>query len=169
MTDTTSWFDFKAQRAKTMAAWQAASWPDVAAFIGPNAQRFEPTFGKLKPISVERPGKLVLGWCWPAFLFGFAWFLYRKMYAAGISLLLIPIGLSLIFGSAGGGAAGFHVAISMFSKSLYLQHCVAKVGRLKQARAEPAAIVETGGVSIPAGIAGGLILSLALASMLMAP
>jgi hypothetical protein len=45
------------------------------------------------------PGSLVVSWNWPAFFFGCAWALYRKMYLWAVSLLVIAILLNsgLIF------------------------------------------------------------------------
>ena len=49
---------------------------DYASFIGPNAGKYLFNFAKFQSL---RDG-FVATWHWPAFLFGFWWFLYRKMY-----------------------------------------------------------------------------------------
>jgi hypothetical protein len=89
-------------------------------------------------------------------LFGFAWFLYRKMWAFGALLLILPVALFLMFETPG-GQIGLAVAMAMFAKSLYVQHALS---RMDKARARgDAAMLAAGGVSIPGALVGGFIIA----------
>lgn len=158
-------FDFAGQKARTLDLWQRISWDEIAAFIGPNADRFRGAWEGTRAKMDRGRGGIAFGFCLPALLFGFAWFLYRKMWLAGVLLLVLPAALGLLFGS-GGGSAGLAIAVSLFAKSLYVQHAVARIGTLRDEGADDDAIAAAGGVSIAGGAIGGLILAAASAAAL---
>jgi len=158
-------FDFAGQRARTTRLWEAASWDELALFIGPNADRFRGAFEGTRPKMLAGRGGVSFGFCWPALLFSFAWFFYRKMWAAGLALLVIPPALGFFIDSRG-GALGVMIAISLFAKSLYVQHAVWKIGAIREKGGGGEAIAAAGGVSIAGGAVGGLILASAAAATL---
>jgi hypothetical protein len=150
--------DFAGQKARTSRFWHAVSWDELALFIGPNADRFQGAFEGTQPKMLEGGGGIAFGFCWPALLFSFAWFFYRKMWAFGLALLLIPPALAFVLETRGGGL-GVMIAVAMFAKSLYVQHAVAKVGAVREAGGGDDAIAAAGGVSVAGGAVGGIILA----------
>jgi hypothetical protein len=155
-------FDFAAQKERNVARWTDVGWDEVAVFMGPNAERFHGAWSQTRDKVLAGRGGMAFGFCWPAFLFGFAWFFYRRMWLAGQLLIVVPLALALLVDSPG-ASIGTTVAIALFAKSLYAQHAVAKVAAASErsvSEAEPAA---AGGVSIPGAAIGGLILASGLA------
>lgn len=57
----------------------------LAAFIGPRAETYQRKFAQFR----EDPS-FVPTWNWSAALFQSAWFLYRKLYLAAFSFMLVP-------------------------------------------------------------------------------
>jgi hypothetical protein len=153
-------FDFAGQRTRTKRLWEAITWDEVALFAGPNAGSFRGAFERTRPKMLAGHGGVSFGFCWPAFLFSFAWFFYRKMWAAGLALLLVPPALGYFIDSRG-GAIGVLVAISLFAKSLYVQHAVWKIGGVRERGGDDEAVAAHGGVSLAGGAVGGLILAAA--------
>lgn len=62
---------------------------DLAIFVGDNSHIFLPKF---KDIAFK---KTSVTWNWPAFFFGFFYFLYRKCYGVALISAIILIGLSI--------------------------------------------------------------------------
>ena len=147
-------FDFAGQKARSRLLWQRASWDEIALFIGPNADRFHGAWEATRAKIERGRGGIAFGFCLPALLFGFAWFLYRKMWAMGLLLLVLPIALAFMFDSPG-GSIGTTVALALFAKSLYVHHALSK---LDAARAGgEAAQRAAGGVSLAGGLVGAAI------------
>src|SRR4028119_1054183 len=121
MSRTPGLFDFSGQKARNIERWSAIGWDEVASFIGPNAQRFERAWAGTREKMLTGRGGMTFGFCWPALLFGFAWFLYRRMWTMCAVLLVLPVALAFLIASPG-GSIGISVAIAMFAKSLYAQH-----------------------------------------------
>lgn len=148
------------RQAKLIQRLESVSDAEITAFIGPNADRFLPAWHDMKDQATGRK-RFVWRWCWPAFVFGSAWFLYRRMYATAALLLFVPIFLALFtsIGSTGGSSLAAVLAVS--GKTLYVGHAQRKTHKIKEraTSAEEAAakIVRAGGVSIAGGIIGGLI------------
>jgi hypothetical protein len=157
-------FDFAGQKARALDLWQRTSWDEIALFAGPRAESFHGAWEATRAKIASGRGGISFGFCLPALLFGFAWFFYRKMWTAGAMLLVLPAALAFLFGN-GGGSAGLAIAVSLFAKSLYVQHAVAKIGALRDAGAGDEAIEAAGGTSLPGGIVGGLILAAAYGSL----
>lgn len=148
------------KRAEAAALW-AVGWDEVSAFIGPNAERFRGAWDKVRPKALKSGSAVAFAMCWPALLFGFAWFLYRRMWLAGALLLALPFVLGL-FLDVGTGAAGATVAIAAMAKSLYLQHAVTKIAAVRAAGGGEDAIRAAGGVSKVGGIVGGVLWAVVL-------
>lgn len=158
-------FDFAGQRERTKRLWQAVSWEELALFVGPNAERFRDAFERTRPKMLAGHGGVSFGFCWPALLFSFAWFFYRKMWAAGLALLVVPPALGFFIDSRG-GALGVMIAISLFARSLYVQHAVSKIGAVRETGGDDDEVAAAGGVSTAGGAVGGLILAAAGAAAL---
>jgi hypothetical protein len=158
-------FDFAAHKARSLELWRGTSWEEIALFAGPNADRFHRAWEATRAKIESGRGGISFGFCLPALLFGFAWFLYRKMWTVGVMLLVVPVALAFLFDS-GGGSAGVAIAMSLFAKSLYVQHAVAKIGALRDAGAGDEAIAAAGGTSLAGGLVGGLILAAAYGSLI---
>ncbi|WP_380787593.1 DUF2628 domain-containing protein [Sphingomonas sp. R86521] len=154
------------RREATIAAWANSDWDDVARFIGPNAERFASAWEKARTKMTTAGGGLTFTWCWPALFFGFAWFLYRKQWAVGVVLIILPLVIGYFFSvSAGGGAAIF---IAMIAKSTIAQDAVTKIAKIRAAGGGNAEIAAAGGVSVMAGVLGGILLLVELALGLIA-
>lgn len=149
-------FDFAGQKARNRRLWEETSWNELAAFMEPNAESFHGAWEATRAKNVEGRGGIAFGFCWPALLFGFAWFLYRKMWAFGLLLLVLPVALSFMFESPG-GPIGLMVAMAMFGKSLYVQHALSRMDRAREGGG--AAVLAAGGVSIPGAVIGGAIIA----------
>jgi hypothetical protein len=157
-------FDFAGQKERSFRLWERTGWEEIATFIGPNADRFHGAWEATRAKVATGRGGIAFGFCWPALLFGFAWFFYRRMWAAGLALLVVPVVLGFFFDMRGGGI-GVMVATALFSKSLYVQHAVSKIGAVhEQGGGGGEAIAAAGGVSVAGGAIGGLILAIGVGS-----
>ncbi|MEA3017821.1 MAG: hypothetical protein QOI38_2543 [Sphingomonadales bacterium] len=164
MSDRPGPFDFAGHKARNRRLWQETGWDDLAAFIGLNAESFHGAWEATRAKNVEGRGGIAFGFCWPALLFGFAWFLYRKMWAFGLLLLVLPIALSFMFESPG-GQIGLGVAMAMFAKGLYVQHALSQIDKVRAGGGDEDAVRRAGGVSILGGAIGGAILAAGIASL----
>lgn len=133
---------------------------DLKTFFGPRADIFLNTYDKICAKSVDgKPNFAVYTWCWPAFLIMFVWYFYRKMYLIGAMIILLPVILGFVFGSAGGG--GIQIVMTMFAKMFYVQTGLGrilkadKLGLTGEKRTDY--LQRAGGVSLPAGIFSGII------------
>jgi hypothetical protein len=151
-------FDFAGQKARSRRLWDETGWEDLACFIGPNAERFRGAWEATRAKTLGGRGGIAFAFCWPAFLFGFAWFLYRKMWTFGLLLLVLPVLLGFVFQSPG-GSIGMAVAVSLFAKSLYVQHALPQIEDARAAGGGDEAVAAAGGVSIVGGAIGGAILA----------
>jgi hypothetical protein len=158
-------FDFAGQKARTLDLWQRTPWDDIALFVGPNAKRFQRAWQATRAKFEGGRGGIAFGFCLPALLFGFAWFLYRRMWTMGAMLLVLPVALSYFFASAG-GSIGLSIAMSLFGKSLYMQHAVARIGALRERGAGDEEIAAAGGTSLVGGLVGGVILAAGIGSLI---
>jgi hypothetical protein len=166
MTERAGLFDFKAQKANLAALFSQTDWADVALFVGPNAERFRSTWEKMKA-RVEAGGNVnVWGFCWPALFLTFAWFFYRKLWAAGLVVLILPTAIGTLLDNAPASVAAM-IALAMYAKSFYLLHAVRRIGRIRGEGGGDAQIAAAGGISIPGAIAGGLLLLLGLAGFVL--
>jgi len=162
-----------AGRSEQRAAWRSVSWPEVAAFIGPNADRFEETWLLLSDrVGAGKPS-MARSWSWPALLVPWAWLFYRKQWALGAMVLLIPVALSMLLpGAPAGATLGLYVMFAIQAKAHYLNAAVHKIAKLKSA--DPRSdrlenrIRQCGGVSTLAGFVSGAILGLILMLMVLA-
>lgn len=88
---------------------------DYAAYIGPNTGKYLYNFSKFQAL---RDGFTVT-WHWPAFFFGFWWFLYRKMYFwAVVSLLITFLPFGNFIAQIGYGMSAYY---------LYYRDCKGKI------------------------------------------
>jgi hypothetical protein len=93
---------------------------ELASFIGGKAQKYLLKFNKF---SVDGIDRFLATWHWPAFLVGFWWLLYRKMYLwAFVYFILLMIPYANI-------AAWITLAIS--GHYLYYRHAKGKILRVK--------------------------------------
>ncbi|HEX7854008.1 MAG TPA: DUF2628 domain-containing protein [Sphingobium sp.] len=159
--------------ARVQAQWEITSWEDMETFIGPHAGHFEKTWIKLRQGVAIKGYANAFGFCWPALLFGFAWFFARKQWAVGALIVILPILFAILFqGLPGGAMTGISIAMASFAKSLYLQTSVPKVARIIEdsvsGSERDARLRAAGGISVPGAIGGGILLALMLASAVYA-
>jgi len=151
------------RKSRTLAIWSETTWEEVAAYIGPNAAKFRPTWEKQRNFAFAKSGgKIAWSFCWPAFLLSFAWFFYRKQWLIGAILIIVPIVLSYF--TSAGGSVGVGLVLACMAKSAYLQDAMAKIAKVREKLAPGdslmTALAAAGGVSRPAGIIAGIVLVL---------
>lgn len=98
---------------------------DFALFIGKNAEGY---FRKFKKFRINEPDKFAITWNWPAFLFTYIWFAYRKMYKwAGVAFVIGSIlGLFLPF-----LLPFWWLLFGMAGNFLYFRHARGKILEVK--------------------------------------
>ena len=165
MSDRPGPFDFAGQKARNRARWTAIGWDEVAAFIGPNADRFEHAWTETRRKIVDGNGGFAVSFCWPALLFSFAWFFYRKLWILGGILLIAPAALALLDVNPG-GSLGATVAMALFGKSIYVQHAVGRIGEVRERGGGDRELALAGGISTLGGVGGGLILALGVGALI---
>jgi len=102
-------------------------------------------------------------WLWPAFMLTIPWMFYRKMYTGGIILVALPVFLDHLLPGSLFLGSGFLIAVTagLCGKSWYLEHVVRRLAKAPRLYASEAAqsayLARARGVSLSAGIFGGLI------------
>ena len=131
---------------------------ELATFFGPHAEDYLGTYEKMLASTGRRrlsPRTL----SWPVFLVSFAWFFYRKMYIYGAMLIFVPIIMSYLLGSAGGGSTALFSA--MMAKGWYVQsglNRILKADGLGLTGLERSDYLKrAGGVSLTAGAFAGFV------------
>lgn len=152
------------RKARIQALWTDVRWEDVAAYVGPNADRFKTVWEKQRAFALEGRGKIAWSLCWPAVFLSFAWFFYRKQWLTGAILIAVPVAIVAFLPVPPGAFGGVGIAVAMTAKSLYLQDAVPRIAKLKAAGSGDKAALAAGGVSWPAGIVAGLLQALAIAA-----
>jgi hypothetical protein len=98
---------------------------DFADFIVNNAKTY---FGKFKKFSINEPDKFAITWNWPAFLFTYIWFAYRKMYSwAGVVFVIqsaVSMALPFLFPVS-------WILLGIIANFLYFRHARRKILELK--------------------------------------
>lgn len=155
------------RRAEAALMWAASDWGDVAAFIGPNAARFQPLWAKLREQAMQKGAGFATGWCWPAFLTGFAWYLYRRMWVAGAILLAVPLAIAFLL-PVSGGSIGIAMALALLSRTAYIQHAVSRIAKIRASGGGEREIAAAGGVSVAGGVVGGVIIAFFLGAFILA-
>lgn len=150
------------RRVAERAKWLATSEHDMVAFLGPNSGAFRTAWERGRANVGDGGVGIVRGWSWPAFVFGFAWLLYRKQWVNGIFMLVVPIGIGALWPDRPGGILVIGVLFAMYGKSLVVQDGVTKIARIRARGGDSAGIAAAGGVSRVAGAIGGTIWVLAV-------
>jgi hypothetical protein len=98
---------------------------DFANLIGKNADVY---FRKFKKFRIKEPDKFAISWNWPAFLFTYIWFAYRKMYKwAGVVFVIqsiITIALPFLFPVS-------WILLGIVANFLYFRHARRRILELK--------------------------------------
>jgi hypothetical protein len=119
-------------------------YPDLATFFGSNADRFL-SICKM-PANQRTPRN------WPAFILGFVWFFYRKMYLIGALFVVLPLVLAFLL-PIGGIATS--VVAGILGNRLYIAEAIRRVKKADdlaltgEERTEY--LKRAGGVSVAAG------------------
>jgi hypothetical protein len=163
--------NIKQRREKLQTIWADTPWDDVAAFIGPNAEKFRPGWEKQRQKILEKGHANNMSFCWPAFFLAYAWFFYRKQWVAGALLFGLPVIIIFLFPAATNALGGVGIAMALMGKGLYLQESVRKTAKIRAAEpddaARHAALAAAGGISWPAGIVSGVFLALSAAAAII--
>lgn len=131
-------------------------------FVGPNAGKFIRTYRAI----VEGDGR-AWSFNWVVLLAGLPWFFYRRMYLAGIGMLIVPLLLAVLFpGFAQAGIPGFAAVLAVMANRWYVTTAISRIDRIRALDLpqdeQAKRIYLAGGVSI-AGAAFGALIVLALA------
>lgn len=140
---------------------------DLAAFFGPNAERF---------LAVATSGRRLWGWqCWPGFLFPPAWFMYRKMYGWAALVCALPILADVLnFGKFQGVLMSTPSFIGFVGRRLYVSEAMGTVARIRSASRDlpeeevRRALARAGGVSEAGSFVGGAIVVCAVIASFVA-
>jgi hypothetical protein len=154
---------------KQKQLWANVSWEEIETFIGQNAGSYKKTWEK-NYADIQQKGYpgIGLSWHWPALIpiWGIPWAVARRQWSfVGVlvgAVVLITV-FSFFMESANFGFMTFLIPI--MAKPFYIQMAVAKISKLKEKFADPAAQKEAirgaGGLDMTSGyIAGGICLIL---------
>ncbi len=110
---------------------------ELAAFVGPNAEKY------LRKWGTDRPESKV-NWHWVALLFAPFWFAYRKMYLWMFGLIVIRLITFLFIPKPYNNIINLVVAVlaALFAYPLYYRHAKAKISRVKSANTNPSTLME---------------------------
>ena len=140
---------------------------DLTTFFGPRAEVFLDTYEKMRSGTGTRR-TAPMTWNWPAFLGSFTWFFYRKMYLYGAMIIILPIILGYLFGSAG---SALPILFAIWAKAWYVTcalNRIVKADKLGLTGGERTDYLQrAGGVSLPAGIFAGLLYAALLALVIL--
>jgi hypothetical protein len=141
---------------------------DLSVFFGPNADTFLETYEKMRSETGTRRN-MPRTWSWPVFLGSFVWFFYRKMYAYGAIIILLPIILGYLFASASGGGS-MVVVFAIFAKGWYVNSALQRIVKADQlgltGPERISYLQRAGGVSLTAGLFAGFIYAIFLAALI---
>jgi hypothetical protein len=110
---------------------------ELAAFVGPNAQKY------LRKWGTERPESRV-NWHWVAFFFAPFWFAYRKMYPWLFGLIAIGFINFFFMPKLAANFINLTIAVlsALFAYPIYYRHARAKIARVKDSNADPSTLTE---------------------------
>ncbi|MDA8157112.1 MAG: zinc-ribbon domain-containing protein [Actinomycetota bacterium] len=135
---------------------------DLAAFVGPNWDKYSYKFAKFNESGVDN---FRATWHWPAFFVTFWWMLYRKLYGWAVFaffLTLIPIVGPLLI----------RIAWAITGNWIYYNHAKKKMLEIKQRHYSPeaqrVAMAASGGVGNAVLILVAVLLSIAIAGIIAA-
>ncbi|WP_164981628.1 DUF2628 domain-containing protein [Silvibacterium dinghuense] len=137
---------------------QEARRAELMAFIGPNADKFMPTYDSMRarlvaPAGGKKP-KIIRGFVAAAFFLGPVWFLYRKMWMVSLIILGVVVVFALL-PIPGGNRIGLPIgiALAISGKYTYVEHAMKRIIALRGASpvADLSVLAKEGGVSKPAG------------------
>jgi hypothetical protein len=147
-------------RQKQLSALEAPNLrKDIETFFGPRAEIYLKVFDRtLENLRNGKNGS-GFGFSLPAFVGGFVWFFYRRMYLYGAFALLAPIIAGLLIGGSGGTSMA--AVLGLMAKPIYMQWAIARVKKadalgLVGAEREDY-LRRAGGVSIVAGVLAGIL------------
>ncbi|MGE5538747.1 MAG: hypothetical protein ACM30I_09010 [Gemmatimonas sp.] len=99
---------------------------DLATYFGPRAASYLAAYEKVRKQVVEKRRWVQL-WSWPAFLLGFVWMFYRKIYIWGALLFLLPIVAAVVFGTS--GMAGLAGVLGVLGKRMYVEAGLSRISK----------------------------------------
>jgi hypothetical protein len=142
---------------------------DLAAFFGPNAEKFIEVYEKMR-VSTGSRRAMPRIWSWPVFFGYFIWFFYRKMYGYGAMLIFLPVIMGYLVGYGGSSAMG--IVFAMWAKGTYVNGALRRVYKADQlglsGDERHGYLQRAGGISLIAGIFAGLIYAVLLAAAIFA-
>ncbi len=163
--------NIKNRRERLQEIWADTPWEDVAAFIGPNAERFRPVWEKQRGMILKKGHGLTWSFSWPTFFLSYVWFFYRKQWLIGGMLIVLPVVLIFLFPTATGGLGGLAIVIAMMAKCLYLQDALPRIAKMRATETEggarQAALARSGGTSKLAAIISGVFYAVSILAVIL--
>ncbi|WP_028600794.1 hypothetical protein [Ottowia thiooxydans] len=156
--------------------WLSVTWEELATFIGPNAQSYQPSWQKQHTNWKEKGyGGSGLSWSWPALIppLGIPWAVARKNWLfVGLMVgLIVFVNVIAFIWPKSPDFTFMAFLIPMIAKSMYIQHAVAQVARIKKETpagpARDAALTSAGGLNMKHGYIAGAVCAVFLLLMVL--
>ncbi len=145
--------------AKMRKIWASVSWEDIAAFIGPGADVYKPTWEKNNADIIKQGyAGFSFSWHWPALipLLGIPWAAARRQWvfvAMMVGAIILISVIAAFFEHVNFGYMMFLVPI--MAKGFYVQTAVGKISKIKETVSnvaeQTAAIKMAGGLNMTYG------------------
>ncbi|MEM7221687.1 MAG: DUF2628 domain-containing protein [Pseudomonadota bacterium] len=130
---------------------------DLRIALGPNDEPYMALWRRAQRARLGHYGS----WCWWGFLTPLPWLFYRKLWAVGAALVLLPILSQAVLDTGAKAGFGLMALVGGFGMPMVIERCQRKARRV-QALGLPAGeaierLRKAGGVSLPGAIFGGLL------------
>jgi len=130
---------------------------DLRLYLGPNADSYVHYRDRARAGS--RP--FLWHWNWWGFLFPVPWLFYRKLWAVGVALVLLPVLLDALYGFGTQMGIALAALIAAWGKPLVIERAERKVRQLDGLGLVSQHSIEwlrrAGGVSLPGALLGALL------------
>ena len=127
---------------------------DLRLALGPNAEPYVKLWRRSRRVWLTAYGS----WCWWGFLIPLPWLFYRKLWAVGSVLVVLPILAEAVLGTGARAGFGLSALVGAFGMPLVLDRCRRKARRVQSLGLPAGNAIEylrrAGGVSIPGAVFG---------------
>lgn len=160
----------KTRRGQLQTIWAETPWDDIAAYIGPNAEKFRPAWDQQRAVILKKGYGFTWTFCWPALLVSYVWFFYRKQWILGGLLLVLPVLIVIVYPAASGAFGGVGLAMATMAKSFYLQDIIPKIAKIRAAQPDAAiraaSLAASGGTSKLAAMLSAIFAAASIAALI---
>ncbi len=146
------------QAGKQESAPTAFREDDLRLYFGPNAGPYVAFWERVQASGLP----FVWSWNWWGFLFPVPWLLYRKIWAVGAAVVLLPILLNSMIGFHAEAGIALATLIAAASKPLVIERAERKIRTISALKLLSQESIErlrrAGGVSRPGAVIGALLM-----------